>query len=89
MIKAIILKLIVTLGKWLHSTNGSQFDFVLSLVKAAASISSFSGAERLAWVKTQLAAYLTSDSGKAMFGKLSKNTINWLIETAVSFLRKA
>jgi len=82
-----IKTLIILLGKWLHGITGEQWQHVFDLVKAAES-SFAAGASKLAWVKAQIAEFIKSDRGKVVLGGLSNRAMNWLIETAVSFLRK-
>jgi hypothetical protein len=84
--KTILLKLIEAVGHWLHGITGTQFDQVLAWVKQAEDTITTGGADKLAWVKQQLATALQSDAGKALFANLSQRGLNWLIETAVGYL---
>lgn len=86
--KTILRKLIEALGRWLHGINGEQFNWVLSMVQMAEDTITTGGADKLAWVKQQIAAALKSEAGRALFSKLTQRGINWLIETAVGFLLK-
>lgn len=74
--KTIITRLILYIGKWLHGITSDQWRMVLEWVKSA-NLTGMSSSEKLEWVKAQLG----SESLKGA-------ALNWLIETAVGFIRK-
>jgi hypothetical protein len=88
MFKALLDKLITTLGKWLHSTTADQWKQILTWVIEAEKGIMTGGIDKMAWVKKKVAESLEAPATQALFAGLSARAINWLVETAVGYLQK-